>query len=456
MNGPIIPPPPRSGSNELHSDGPRADSPEWQTIPNDQPKSQYSGDNPGNGNRSHAELKRAAAQAQSDPFADKSPLISFASTFFAEIQRRADKADPVKLDGPISDNEWWAARVAQPPIVDRWFYEDVGCFIAPGGTGKTTLLLFQVIHIVLGRELFGYEVTNPGPVVILTAEDSRETLVARLRQMCFQMSLTPEEIQTVREEVIITDVSGKGIKLTTVEKDVVMPSRQLDRLAVEVGVRNASLLIVDPLVSFGVGESRVNDAEQGMIDAARRIRNAAKCGVLYVHHTGKENARNKTTDQYSGRGGSALADGARMVHVLQRLNPDQWTEATGDELQDDDVGFVLARPKMTWCAPQPDIFLKRHGYLFTRFDHIGETAGVSAAVTIVANRVWRFLKDELLKGTRYTQNSLVKAKVASQAATRLAVERLITEGRVVYEDMGNGGRGGARHYLRPIELSLAT
>jgi RecA-family ATPase len=394
--------------------------------------------------------------ARPEPALGVSPMATLAQSLFDEIERRAEKMDPVKLDGPISEDEWNSARANQPPIVDRWFYEDVGIFVAPGGTGKTTLLLFQVIHIVLGRELFGHEIMAPGPVVIMTAEDSRETLVARLRQMCAQMRLTPGEVRTVREEVIITDVSGRGIKLTTVDKDVVMPSRQLDRLIVQIGVLQPSLLIIDPLVSFGVGESRVNDAEQGMIDAARRIRNTAKCGVLYVHHTGKENARNKTTDQYSGRGGSALADGSRMVHVLQRLNPDDWTEATGDELQGDDVGFVLARPKMTWCPPQPDIYLKRHGYLFSRFDHIGETAGVSVAVSITANKVWQFLKDEFLRGTKHTQNSLVKAKVASQPATRHAVERLIADGRLAYEDMGHGGRGGARHYLRPIELSLTT
>ena len=200
--------------------------------------------------------------------------------------------NPLKLDGPISADEWWSARSSQPAIVDQWFYEDVGCFIAPGGTGKTTLLLFQVIHIVLGCELFGYAVEAPGPVVIITAEDSRETLIARLRQMCIQLQLTEAEVRAVREDVIITDVSGKGIKFTKVEKDVVMPSAALDKLIVEIGVLKPSLLIVDPLVSFGVGESRVNDAEQGMIDAARRIGNAVQCAVIYVHHTGKENARN--------------------------------------------------------------------------------------------------------------------------------------------------------------------
>ncbi len=159
-------------------------------------------------------------------------IATIAASFFEEMERRAEAINPLKLGGPISQDEWRSARGKQPAVVDRWFYVDVGAFIAPGGTGKTTLLLFQLIHIVLGLDLFGYEVRAPGPVVLLTAEDSRETLVARLRFMCHELGLSEEQIQEVRESVIITDVSGMGIKLTTVEKDVVMPSKQLDRLIV--------------------------------------------------------------------------------------------------------------------------------------------------------------------------------------------------------------------------------
>jgi RecA-family ATPase len=382
-------------------------------------------------------------------------VVTIAQSFLDEMAQRAERLDPVKLGEPVSDEEWWTARSSQPPIVDQWYYEDVGCFIAPGGTGKTTLLLFQVIHIVLGRELFGYEISAPGPVVFMTAEDSRETLIARLRQMCIQLQLSEAEIRTIREDVIVTDVSGKGIKLTTVEKDVVMPSKQLDKLAVEVGFRSPSLLIIDPTVSFGVGESRVNDAEQGMIDAARRIRNGARCGVILVHHTGKENARNRTRDQYSGRGGSALADGSRMVHVLQRLTPEEWTEATGDVLEGEDSGFVLARPKMTWCAPQPDIYLKRHRYCFYRLEGLEATHGASAVTRINADKLHQFLKDEYAKGTRHTGRTLEAAKLLPQRATREALHRLVADGRVANEDAG-GGRGGARTYLRPIDLPITT
>ncbi|MEO5493032.1 MAG: AAA family ATPase [Sphingomonas sp.] len=407
-------------------------------------------------NETPEQLAKRQEIARSSPYADKSALVSFAASFFEEIERRADQISPVKLDGPIRLDEWNNARAAPRAIVHRWFYEDVGCFIAPGGTGKTTLLLFQLIHIVLGLALFGHEVMAPGPVVLITAEDSRETLIARLRLMCFQLQLTEDQMRVVREDVIITDVSGKGIKLTTVEKDVVMPSPTLDRLVVEIGLLCPSLVVVDPMVSFGVGESRVNDAEQGMIDAARRIRNVAKCGVIYVHHTGKENARNSTLDQYSGRGGSALADGSRTVHVLQRVDADPWTQATGDVLQEAESGFVLARPKITWAEPQPDIYIKRQGYVFTRFALVGASEGAKTVNTINDNKIWQFLKDEFLKDIKHTQNSTEDAKVLPQKATRQAIERLIKDNRLSYEELGTGGRGGARQFLRPIDLPTTT
>ena len=383
-------------------------------------------------------------------------IATVATAFMQEMDRRAEAVNPLKLDGPISKDEWRTARATARCIVNRFFYEDVGVFVAPGGTGKTTLLLFMVIHIVLGIDLFEYEVHAPGPVVILTAEDSRETLIARLRFMCHELGLTDEQVQEVRESVIITDVSGKGIKLTTVEKDVVMPSRQLDRLIVELGLICPSLVIIDPMVSFGVGESRVNDAEQGMIDAGRRIRNTVNCAVLYVHHTGKVNARERTTDQYSGRGGSALADGARMVHILQRLEPGEWTNATGDALGPNESGFVHARPKMTWCEPQPDIYLKRRGYVFERFGVVEPSEGAAANMKANCETLWQLLRDELEKGTKHSGKSLEGVSPMPQKATRQVLQRLLLDGWVVNERLEHLGRGGAHAYLRPVDRLLAT
>jgi RecA-family ATPase len=66
-----------------------------------------------------------------------------------------------------------------------------------------------------------------------------------------------------------------------------VPSPAIDDLIEEARPLAPVLVIIDPAVSFGVGETRVNDAEQGLIEAARRIRAALGCCVRYVHHTGR-------------------------------------------------------------------------------------------------------------------------------------------------------------------------
>ena len=89
------------------------------------------------------------------------------------------------------------------------------------------------------------------------------------------------------------------------------------------------------------------------------------CCVRYVHHTGKANASDKAVNQYAGRGGSAMPDGCRMVAVLQPLTPEEWKTATGTPLMDGENGALLARPKLSYAAPQPDILICRKGYGYT-------------------------------------------------------------------------------------------
>jgi len=381
---------------------------------------------------------------------------AFAESFVSHIAEQAERSKRYDLPAPIGEDEWDTANPSPFCIVDNWFYEDVGVFIAPGGTGKTTLVLFEAIHIVLGLELFGYEVVNSGPVIILTAEDSREMLVARLRMIAMQMGLTEVQMRTIRQNIIIDDLSGKGFKLTEVVRDVVMPSKNVDRFIAAAKAISPAILFIDPAVSFGVGESRINDAEQGLIEAARRIRNELSCAVIYVHHTGKEAARSKSRDQYAGRGGSAFADGARMVHVLQNVPPEAWLEFTGDELKNGESGLVLARPKVSHARPQPDLYIKRIGY---RFESV--TSGTGATVLLEANgaKVLSLLRAEIAAGRYPTGRSiepLAREQRIPQKALREAIDWLKSNMRVHETPMTTGGRGGARAYLRPVDAPPAS
>jgi RecA-family ATPase len=252
--------------------------------------------------------------------------------------------------------------------------------IAAGGTGKTTLLLYEAIHIVLGRTLYGREVKRPGPVVVLSAEDDRSVMIARLREIAKELELTDEELKQVKDGVRIEYVGGENFRLCQVEKDTVCLSPQVQQVIDLVAPIRPVMFVIDPAVSFGVGEQRVNDAEQGLIQACRKMRDSLPdCVIRLVHHTGKSNSRDKTTDQYSGRGGSAMADGARMVHVMQPMEASTFEKEVGHAPEQGEDGVLLALPKMSYCQKQDNIYILRQGF---RYAHVERDDGRRSGIEL--------------------------------------------------------------------------
>lgn len=376
--------------------------------------------------------------------------IESAQQFLDEIAAAAlAKAPAFPTPEPISPDEWSKSRSTPDCIVKDYLFADVAVFIAAGGMGKTTLKLFEAIHIALGLLLYGLTIHKPGAVLIITAEDSREMLVARLQEIAKAMGLTDAQIETVMQRVRISDVSGNGFKVTEVRGDVVRPSDGIDAVIKACEEIKPVLIVIDPAVSFGVGESRVNDAEQGLIEAARKLRRALNCCIQYIHHSGKQNARDKAVDQYAGRGGSAFADGARMVHVLQSLTPDEWRNETGTELLAGESGLRLARPKMSYCPPVGDILIRRNGYHFQHVERV--TTSNQAKLDMAANQVWQLLAFELSQGRYHSKNTLESLNTGlKRVEIRGALDWLLASQRIESRDMPNVGKGGKRTYLHPI------
>lgn len=347
----------------------------------------------------------------------------------------------------ISEAEWQFSNATPRVVVEYLIYHDVGTLIAAGGTGKTTFVLWLAVHIILGIDFAGRKIAAPGRVVLLTAEDTREMLVARLRSIFFEMypQGTIDEgerrvmLDAIRDGMVIIDVSSNVQRLTCIERDVVrVDHAAVDALVEMLAELNPSLVVIDPAVSFGVGEGRVNDAEQGLIEAGRRIRVALNSAVFYVHHTGKANSRDKTEDQYSGRGGSAFADGSRMVFVLNRLDPATWQKDTGGTLNPGETGLKLSVAKLSYARQQAPIYLLRRGY---RFEHIERSVETDED----RNRdddeaVFAFLSERLVTGETFSRNKLEKADLKlSRGRVRAAVERLIEAQRLTQRE--EAGRG---------------
>lgn len=352
---------------------------------------------------------------------------------------------------PVTDAELVNARLTPRVIVPDRLYADVRVRIAAGGTGKTTLQLFEAVTLALGRDLWGRETGNPRRTAIVTREDSRQILVARMREIIRAMHLTAAEIAQVLEMVRIIDASGERFRLSCVIDDVVEPHlANIDWLIERLKAFRPDWLVFDPLVSFGVGEGRVNDAEHGMVEAFRICRNRLDCCVEGIHHSGKANAREKTLDQYSGRGGSALADGARMVAVMQPLDASEWQQQTGHTLLEGDTGIVMALPKLSYAGRQDPIYIRRQGYHFEMVQVTKRTA--EQAAKVLSDRLFDFVLYEYQKGRRYCTSDLenVRDQIGlTRQEIRAGLTDLKVRGRVIYHEIK--GKPGS-HY-QPVTLA---
>ena len=351
-----------------------------------------------------------------------------------------DSAARWALPAAIGSAELSAARLTPRCIVENYLFADVGALIGPGGTSKTTAALHESVCIVLGLPMWGLAVVTAGPVLIVTAEDRREFLVARLREVCRAMNLSPAQTTRVREMVRIDDRTVSRRRLTMIVKDIVEVSAFAHDIVAGCKAEGFAPVLVqfDPLVSFGVGEARVNDAEQGAIDALRVIVAGLDCCVRVVHHSGKAGAREKIADMYAGRGGSALADGCRMVAVMQPADAAEVAKATGRTLGADESAVVLHRPKVSHAPPQNDrpLYIVRKGYLFELAAPLAvedrraqdeardreRDSALRGALLDAADAAWR-------TGLPLAQRGLVEAvKGFKTDAKREALGRLLGEG----------------------------
>ena len=361
---------------------------------------------------------------------------------------------PTRDELQIRIDELESASLVPLVIVAGYLYADLAVRVAPGGVGKTTLSLYETVHIVLGLPLWGREVVTPGWVLIITAEDARERLVARLREIMAALFLSAEQQALVLERIAIWDVSGLGVKLTQDRDGNLVPS-ELASLIVEAYRDDPPVLIeFDPLVSFGTAESRVNDNEQGLVAAARTLIRGLGCCVRFIHHTGKANAREGTTDQYSARGGTALPDGARMVQTLRLWTPGGKSRPpAGLVPAEDGQIFQIHIGKLSYAPPDAarTIWVQRRGFSFTYT--VETTLSPQERLQDDAQQLFLFLSEDMDAGVRHTRKTLEDSSdrvPMARVQIRSALNLLLGQGRVIERDLPpEHRRGGRQKYLHP-------
>ena len=335
-----------------------------------------------------------------------------------------------------SQDEIRDARLTPTVFVKDYIYADVQTWAAPGGTGKTTITIHEAICLAVKMRIHGMNVEKPGWTLFITAEDRREHLIARIREMIKARGLSTELEQIVWQSLLIWDVTGEQRRLLALDSGNITLTSLADDIVQAYKGKPPVLVIFDPAISFGVSESFINDNENGIILACRRIVKGLDCCVRIIAHTGKGPAREGTLDQYSSRGGSALADGSRMVSVLQPWAPSNSLQPPPGCIDDDEVSIViLARPKLSYSPPKlPIIWVRRKGWTIESF--IDVKIDPEEKDRLDQERVVQFLDSEVEAGKRHNKTTLETVVPGmSRARARTAITKLMVSGKIIEADL---------------------
>ncbi|CAK0752647.1 regulatory protein RepA [Gammaproteobacteria bacterium] len=370
------------------------------------------------------------------------------------------ESPPPKNNLRFTLDEIEAAKLSPPCIVENYLFQDVAVLAAPGGAGKTTIIIREAVAIALGGEIWGLRVHKTGWTLVITAEDSREIFAARLREIIRALNLSESEKMIAIQSLCVWDVSGFGLKLIKATDGNLILSGLADEIIKTYKDDPPVMVVFDPLISFGADETRVNDNEQNLITAARRIMRGLNCCVRLIHHVGKGNAREKTLDQYTGRGGSALADGARMVAVIQPWDDEQ-SKPLPDlcTIEPGSTVVALARPKISYAPAQGLIFIKRTGW---KFEYFYEQPPKTKEETKKSRneQLLRFLEFELKQGRYHTKRSLEDGHTdlgMSRDDVRSTISTLIASILVRDEELPHQEKKGRRQtFLCPSHIPYSA
>jgi hypothetical protein len=204
----------------------------------------------------------------------------------------------------------------------RWLYgghyirQFVSTTIAPGGLGKSSLVIVEALAMVTQRPLLGVTAEEACRVWIWNGEDPREETERRVAAACIHFGIKSAEVSP---SDLFVD-SGRDTEICIAVQDkmgakVAVPIVEAMVAAIE--RRGIDVVIIDPFVS----SHRVNENDNGAIDAVAKawakIAERTSCAIELVHHARKTGGQEVTVEH--SRGAVSLLSAARSARTLNGM-----------------------------------------------------------------------------------------------------------------------------------------
>ncbi len=296
------------------------------------------------------------------------------------------------------------SNLRKPQLFKDWSTEDIHITTADGGTGKTTLKLYEACCLALGDRFLGFKCESPGgKTLYITGEDTGKKLGAMIGAIIRQMGLfidapgNDEKIQTILRSIIVK----KDADLCLITKDrasgFLQPNFDAMRKVREaVSDIQPKMIVFDPISSFWGSEAALNDMNKAVTKFMSELAEHSGACVEMINHMGKQSSATKDMTQFAGRGGSGLPSNARVSRVLRPVFEDEYLELIQEPLTEKQSAMLCMVNKFTDGSPlynKPFVIL-RDGFIFTRKNLTDQKAREAENQLSDNERVFQFIKEE--------------------------------------------------------------
>ena len=218
--------------------------------------------------------------------------------------------------------------------------------VAPGGLGKSSLIIAEALSQVSGKEILGVTPKGRLRVWLWNLEDPQEETQRKIQAAAKHYSLKAEDIGN---RFFVDSGRDRPLVIATMTRNgpaIVRPV--VDALVAEIIDKQIDVLIVDPFVSCQELPENDNTAQDMVIKEWGRIADHGNCAVHLVDHTRKMGSLESEVTAESSRGAKAKTDAARVVRVVNRMTKDE-AERTG--VQNHGLHFRTYNDKANLAPP---------------------------------------------------------------------------------------------------------
>ena len=194
---------------------------------------------------------------------------------------------------------------------------------APGGQGKTSVLLADILAMCSGRNLIGEAPVRPLAVLYHSAEDDRAEAGRRIAGAMKHHGIAAADLGG---RLFVTSGRGKAarrIKLARMgAKGPEEVPGAVDAVVDLATSGKVDAIAFDPLAAMHDLPENDNAAMNFLLDLLRQIADRTGAAVILSHHTSKAAAQDMDAAGAGAvRGASAVVDGSRVTRTLVRMTP---------------------------------------------------------------------------------------------------------------------------------------